>query len=97
MGVMFSSQLLGSLIQIIENVDRNTEIIEDKLKILDEFNKKHNLSMTLVHRIQKHIENSSLQNNFQDSEKFMSELPLKLREALVHKTHGGVIEQVKFF
>lgn len=92
MGVMFSSQLLGSLIQIIENVDRNNEIIEDKLKILEEFNKKHNLSMTLMHRIQKHIENSSLQNNFQDSENFMSELPLKLREALVHKTHGGVIQ-----
>jgi CRP-like cAMP-binding protein len=27
----------------------------------------------------------------------MTELPLKLREALVHKTHGGVIQSIKFF
>jgi hypothetical protein len=50
-----------------------------------------------MHRIQRHIQNSSISNSFKDSEQFMSELPVKLRDLLVHKTHGEVIQTVQFF
>ena len=51
----------------------------------------------MYYRIKRHIENNAIQKKYLDSEKLLSELPLKLRDQIVSKTHGEVIKKFKFF
>ena len=38
-----------------------------------------------------------MQKNYQETEKFMNELPKNLRNLVIKKTHGPIIEKIKFF
>ena len=38
-----------------------------------------------------------MQKKYQDSEKLLSSIPLNLREQVIAKTHGDVLQKIKFF
>jgi hypothetical protein len=45
----------------------------------------------------RHLESNVNQKNFEESERFMNEIPAKLRKLVIYKTHGKIIDKIAFF
>jgi hypothetical protein len=82
---------------MITSSDSDNEETQNKLDTLKKFQQKAKIPQNLYYRIKRHIENNAIQKKYHDSEKLLSELPLKLRDQIVSKTHGEVIKKFKFF
>jgi len=49
-------------------------------------------------RIRRHLENNNKnQNNLQEQEKLLNDLPASLRSEVVKHTHGEIIQRINFF
>ena len=82
---------------MMEKYDSDNQEIQKKLDTLKKFQTSAKIPNRLYYRIRRHLENNQIQIKFQDSEKLLNELPLKLRDLLVAKTHGSVFKKIKFF
>jgi predicted transcriptional regulator len=69
-----------------------------KLNILNEFAKRTKLPLSVLYKIRRHLENNHKhQNNLEDQEKLLNDLPASLRSEVVSHTHGSIINKINFF
>ncbi|CDW89227.1 cation channel family protein [Stylonychia lemnae] len=97
-GVGFYSFTIGNLSQIIASIDTQSALLSQKLSILSEFSKRTNLPTDVMFRIRRHLENNNKhQNNLEEQEKLLNDLPAALRSEVVKHTHGEIIQKINFF
>eukprot|EP00347_Sterkiella_histriomuscorum_P001048 403373535 len=97
-GVGFYSFTIGNLSQIIASIDTQSAILSQKLSILSEFAKRTDLPTDVMFRIRRHLENNNKhQNNLEEQEKLLNDLPAALRSEVVKHTHGEIIQKINFF
>mmetsp|Transcript_24313 Transcript_24313/g.23924 ORF Transcript_24313/g.23924 Transcript_24313/m.23924 type:complete len:481 (+) Transcript_24313:722-2164(+) len=97
-GVGFYSFTIGNLSKIIASIDIQAAILSQKITILNKFAISSNLPPNLIYRIKRHLEyNNKHQNNLEEQEKLLNDLPASLRSEVVSHTHGEIIKKVFFF
>ena len=97
LGVVVQSYLIGNFIGIISSIDQDNSIIIERISSLKSFSKNHKIPDKLQYRIIKHIKIGRLKRNFKQSEQFMLQLPKKLRDQVIMKTHQPIFDHIKFF
>jgi hypothetical protein len=96
-GVGFYSYMIGNMTSMITSFDTDNEELQNKLETLKKFSQTSKIPNRLFYRIKRHLENSQMQQKYQDSEKLLTELPINLRDQVIAKTHGEVFKKIKFF
>lgn len=82
-GVGYQSYSIGNFIQIIQANEKDQEILLNKIHSLKIFQKQYKISSNLFYRIKRHIEHNLMQKNYKETEKFMNQLPLNLRNLVI--------------
>jgi CRP-like cAMP-binding protein len=97
MGISFYSIMFGNMTNLLHNLDETNRIYQEKICVLRDFRKRTNMSSKLFMKIKRHLEtNARSENNFEDEEKLLKDLPQSLRKPIFQKTHGEVMESIHF-
>ena len=96
-GVGFYSYMIGNVINMIHELDKEQAELQSQVDVLKEFTQKNRLPVKIYNRIHRHLRNHITQKKFKESEKLLMKIPLELRSQIVEKTHLKVFENVKFF
>lgn len=96
-GLSFYSYLFGIMYQMINDYDKDNELLQADLEVLNMFQHKQKLPITVYNRIKRQIENKHVQKKFYDSEQILKLIPAELKSKILLKTHKNLIQNIPFF
>ena len=91
-GVIFYSIIVGSLTSIFSQEIFTAERLEDKLKVLENFQDSYHIEEDLYQRIRLFFQNNydDITNKL-DEDALINQLPFTLKEDILFHQYGGVI------
>ena len=98
-GVGYYQIVFGQIISIIQENSSNESALDNKLKALEDFSKETKLyeeDEELQNQIRQFLINNFMElHSKKDEEELLSELPLSLREEILYRQFGGLVETIK--
>lgn len=77
-GVGLYSYLIGYVITMIKEYDKEQEEFQQQFEVLKDFNFTNHLPKSIFNRIYRHIKNQSVQSKFKESERLLTLIPIEL-------------------
>ena len=94
-GVSFYSFVIGSVTSLISAEIQNTDTLNHKLKVLEDFGKESAMDEELMNKIRQFLLNNYNELfSKQDEEELLKELPPSLREEVLYHQFGGLVDSI---
>jgi len=94
-GVAFYSFALGNIQSVITKLNEDTEDLDNKLKTLEAFKKKHKLKHSIYIRIKKFLEQNY--NGLKWTMEFDTFLPVSLNDEILTHIFGDTVKNITLF
>jgi len=95
-GIAFYQIAFGQIISIIQQHASGANILDQKIKALEDFQKESNLDDDLYHNIRQFMINNFMDLFIKvDEEDLLNELPASLREEVLYRQYGSMVETIE--